>query len=152
VKDLERVLKAAGLKLPAAVTKAILTALSAADADAEICRDKQGNPEPDGSLRDREIVPLPAEIELPLPLGYDDKAAVDELNGLVREHCLAYLTAEVLPHVPDAWIDFSKMKVGYEIPLNRHFYVYQPPRPLAEIEADILALESDILAMLGEVV
>jgi type I restriction enzyme M protein len=57
-----------------------------------------------------------------------------------------------LPHVPDAWIDFSKTKVGYEIPLNRHFYRYQPPRPLAEIEADIKSLEADIMAMLGEVV
>jgi type I restriction enzyme M protein len=71
---------------------------------------------------------------------------------LVRDHCEAYVAAEVLPHVPDAWIDHSKTKVGYEIPFNRHFYVYQPPRPLAEIEADIKALEADILAMLAEVV
>ena len=151
-KDLERVLKAAGLKLGAPVIKAILAALGESDPAAEICRDRKGNPEPDGGLRDTEIVPLPEDIGLPLPLGYDDKAAVDELNGLVREHCLAYLAAEVLPHVTDAWIDFSKTKVGYEIPLNRHFYVYQPPRALAEIEGDIKALEADIMAMLGEVV
>jgi type I restriction enzyme M protein len=152
VKDLEGGLKAAGLKLGAAVIKAILAALSESDPTAEICRDKQGNPEPDGSLRDTEIVPLPQDIALPLPLDYGDKANVDELNELVREHSLAYLAAEVLPHVADAWIDFSKTKVGYEIPLNRHFYVYQPPRGLAEIEGDIKALEADIMAMLGEVV
>jgi type I restriction enzyme M protein len=150
--DLERVLKAAGLSLKAPVIKAILAALGESDPAAEICRDKKGNPEPDGGFRDTEIVPLPEDIALPLPLGYDDKADVDELNGLVREHCLAYLAAEVLPHVPDAWIDFAKTKVGYEIPLNRHFYVYQPPRDLAEIEGDIKALEADIMAMLGEVV
>lgn len=59
-----------------------------------------------------------------------------------------YMAVEVLPHVPDAWVDYSKTKVGYEIPINRHFYVYKPPRPLAEIEADISALESEIAGLL----
>jgi type I restriction enzyme M protein len=95
---------------------------------------------------------LPEDIGLPLPLGYDGETGLDALIGLVKGHCLAYLAAEVLPHVTDAWIDFAKTKVGYEIPLNRHFYVYQPPRALAEIESDIKALEADIMAMLGEVV
>jgi hypothetical protein len=54
-----------------------------------------------------------------------------------------YLKAEVLPHVADAWIDHSKTKVGYEIPLTRHFYVYQPPRPLEEIAGEISQLERD---------
>ena len=49
------------------------------------------------------------------------------------------LCCEVIPHVPDAWVDESKTKVGYEIPLNRHFYVYEPPRPLEEIESDLQA-------------
>lgn len=53
--------------------------------------------------------------------------------------------------MPDAWIDESLTKVGYEIPLNRHFYRYEPPRPLAEIEADTKALESEVLALLKEV-
>lgn len=57
----------------------------------------------------------------------------------------------MLPHVPDAWLDESKTKVGYEIPLNRHFYVYEPPRPLEVIEADIKALEWEILTLLKEV-
>ncbi|MDJ1177516.1 class I SAM-dependent DNA methyltransferase [Roseofilum sp. BLCC_M91] len=152
LRDLDRVLKAAGLSLKAPVKKAILGALSVADPEAEICRDKKGQPEPDSNLRDTEIVPLPKDIALPLPLGYGKDADGSALVDLVRSHCLDYLAAEVLPHVPDAWIDFSKTKVGYEIPLNRHFYVYEPPRPLAEIEEDIKGLESEIIAMLGEVV
>jgi type I restriction enzyme M protein len=152
MKDLERVLKTAGLKLKEPVIKAILSALGETDPEAEICLDKKGNPEPDSNLRDTEIVPLPDDITLPLPLGYDKDASVDELVQLVKGHCEAYLQAEVLPHVPDAWIDFDKTKVGYEIPLNRHFYVYQPPRALDEIEHDIKSLEVDIMAMLGEVV
>ena len=152
MKDLERVLKNAGLKLKEPVIKAILSALGETDPEAEICLDKKGNPEPDSNLRDTEIVPLPDDIFLPLPFGYDKDANVDELVHLVKEHCEAYLQKEVLPHVPDAWIDFDKTKVGYEIPLNRHFYVYQPPRALDEIEHDIKSLEADIMAMLGEVV
>ena len=144
MKDLERVLKTAGLKLKEPVIKAILSALGETDPEAEICLDKKGNPEP--------IVPLPDDIFLPLPFGYDNDASVDALVHLVKEHCEAYLQKEVLPHVPDAWIYFDKTKVGYEIPLNRHFYVYQPPRALDEIEYDIKALEADIMAMLGEVV
>jgi type I restriction enzyme M protein len=57
----------------------------------------------------------------------------------------------VLPHVPGAWIDESKTKVGYEIPLNRHFYRYEPPRPLEIIEKDIKGLEDDIMKLLKEV-
>jgi type I restriction enzyme M protein len=140
------------LKLDPPLKKAILAALSERDPDAEICRDSKGNPESDPELRDTEIVALPDDITLPLPIGYGDKpAGHDELLGLVRDHCEAYLKTEVLPHVPDAWIDHSKTRVGYEIPLNRHFYVYKPPRPLQEIEDDIKALEDDIVAMLGEV-
>ena len=63
----------------------------------------------------------------------------------------AYMEREVLPHVPDAWVDHAKTKIGYEIPFNRHFYVYEPPRPLHEIEADLRALESEIAHLLAEV-
>ncbi len=152
VKDVNRALKTAGLKLKEPVKKAILTALGETDPEADICLDKKGNPEPDTNLRDTEIVALPDNICLPLPLGYDKDASVEELIGLVEGHCLEYLRREVLPHVPDAWIDFDKIKVGYEIPLNRHFYVYQPPRPLDEIEKDIKSFEADIMRMLGGVV
>ena len=153
LKVLDTTLKAAGIKLSAPVKKAVLAALSDRDPTAEICRDSSGNPEPDPDLRDTEIVPLPEDTALPLPIGYDDKqTGLDALLKLVRQHCEDYLKAEVLPHVPDAWVDYSKTKVGYEIPLNRHFYVYQPPRPLEEIEDDIKQLEADIVKMLGAIV
>ncbi|MFO9368067.1 class I SAM-dependent DNA methyltransferase [Legionella pneumophila serogroup 1] len=144
--------KTLGLKLDAPIKKAIFTALGERDETAEICRDSKGHPEADGELRDTELVPLPKNISLPLPIGYDAKADNNELLELVREHCEEYLKLEVLPHVPDAWIDHSKTKVGYEIPLNRHFYVYQPPRALEEIESDIKQLEQEILQMLKGVV
>jgi len=149
---LNKALKKAGLKLGAPVKKAILAALSERDAQADICRDKKGNPEPDTELRDTENVALPADISLPLPLKYDNETDHDKLLALVKDHCEAYLAAEVLPHVEDAWIDHSKTKVGYEIPLNRHFYVYEPPRPLEEIAGEISALEKEIVAMLAEIV
>ncbi|MFO2857352.1 class I SAM-dependent DNA methyltransferase [Legionella pneumophila serogroup 1] len=144
--------KTLGLKLDAAIRKAIFIALGERDETAEICRDSKGHPEADGELRDTELVPLPKNISLPLPIGYDAKADNQELVRLVREHCEDYLKLEVLPHVPDAWIDHRKTKVGYEIPLNQHFYVYQPPRSLEEIESDIKQLEQEILQMLKGVV
>ena len=103
-------------------------------------------------MRDTENVTLPDDISLPLPLKYDNETGHDKLLALVKDHCETYLAAEVLPHVPDAWIDHSKTKVGYEIPLNRHFYVYEPPRPLEEIAGEISQLEKEIVAMLAEVV
>lgn len=118
--------RARGVKLSAPELKAVLAALGERNETASICRDKQGNPEPDTDLRDTETVPL--------------KEGVEE-----------YFRREVLPHVPDAWIDHSKTKVGYEIPLNRHFYRYEPPRELAEIEAEIKVLEGEILELLREV-
>ncbi|MEW6078127.1 MAG: class I SAM-dependent DNA methyltransferase [Thermodesulfobacteriota bacterium] len=124
--DLREIDRKRGVRLSAAELKAVLSALGERDETAEICRDKQGNPEPDPELRDTENVPLKESIE-------------------------AYFKREVLPHVPDAWIDHSKTKVGYEIPLNRHFYCYEPPRDLSEIEADIKTLEGEILALLKEV-
>ena len=149
---LESALKKADIKVGAPVKKAILAALSERDPKADICQDAKGNPEPDADLRDTEIVPLPVDIELPLPLGYDNETGHDMLLALVKDHCEDYLKAEVLPHVPDAWIDHSKTKVGYEIPLTRHFYIYQPPRPLDVISGEISQLEKDIMAMLSEVV
>ena len=114
--------------------KAILSALSERDETAAICRDKDGNPEPDPELRDTESVPLAESVE-------------------------AFFEREVKPHVPDAWIDTAKRDpkdgqvgiVGYEINFNRYFYRYTPPRPLEEIEADIRGIEKDIVRMLAEV-
>ena len=151
VKALDNALKAADIKIDAPLKKAILSALGERDETAEICRDSKGNPESDPELRDTELLPLPDNTILPLPIGYQKDASNEKLLKLVRSHCEEYLKREVLPHVSDAWIDHSKTKVGYEIPLNRHFYVYKPPRPLEEIEADIKAIEADILNLLREV-
>lgn len=149
---LDQALKQAGLKIAAPVKKAILAALSERDPEADICLDAKGKSEADPDLRDTEIVDLPQDISLPLPLAYDNETGHDLLLALVKDHCEVYLKAEVLPHVPDAWIAHDKTKVGYEIPLNRHFYVYQPPRPLEVIASEISQLEKEIVAMLGEVV
>jgi type I restriction enzyme M protein len=62
-----------------------------------------------------------------------------------------YMRDEVLPYVPDAWVNHEKTKVSYEIPLTRHFYKYVPPRPLAEIDAEIQDLEAEIQRLLAEV-
>ena len=81
-------------------------------------------PVPDASLRDTENVPLSEDIS-------------------------AYFKREVLPHAPDAWIDAEKTKVGYEIPFNRHFYVFKPPRPLAVIDEELKGVTDNILRMIG---
>lgn len=114
------------VSLKAPQRKAILEALGERDETAAICKDSKGNPEADPELRDTENVPLKEDID-------------------------TYFQREVLPHLPDAWIDHSKTRIGYEIPLNRHFYVYQPPRPLEEIEADLKALEQEIAELMGEI-
>lgn len=149
---------AAEVSLDLSLRNALLApgALGERDPNAEPCRNKKGELEPDADLRDTETVPLPAGIALPLPLEYENKKNkgkldLDPLLNLVRQPCEDYLKAEVLPYRPDAWIDHQKTKVGYEIPFNRHFYEYKPPRPLAAIEQDIADLERDIVALLKEV-
>jgi type I restriction enzyme M protein len=137
--ELDGVLKGAGLAVPAPVKKTILAALSERDDTADVCTDKKGEPEPDSELRDYETVPL-------------------------KEDVAAYFEREVKPHVPDAWIagveirggkavvvDESKVRVGYEIPITRHFYKYKPLRPLGVIEGEIRALEDEIQGLLSEV-
>ncbi|MBM2621059.1 SAM-dependent DNA methyltransferase [Actinoplanes sp. LDG1-06] len=113
-------------KLPAPVEKAVWDAFSISDPEGEVQTDRKGHPLPDADLRDNENVPL-------------------------NEDMHDYVKREVLPHVPDAWIDEPKTKIGYEIPFTRYFYVYQPPRPLSEIDAEIKALEAQIQDLLGEV-
>ncbi|MEU4779371.1 class I SAM-dependent DNA methyltransferase [Micromonospora sp. NPDC023633] len=114
-------------KLPAAVEKAVWEAFSVTDPEGEVQTDRKGNPLPDSDLRDNENVPLDEDIH-------------------------DYLKREVLPHVPDAWIDDTKTKVGFEIPFTRHFYIYTPPRQLAEIDSELRSLEVGIQALLGEVI
>ena len=134
-KTLAAALKAAGIKLSAPVKKAVLSALSERDEEADICTDKDGNPEPDTELRDHELVPL-------------------------GEDWRDYVAHEVTPFVPDAWVyesyrdarDGEVGRVGYEINFNRYFYKYVPPRPLEEIDAELKQLEAEIAGLLREVV
>ena len=131
---LDAKLKEAKLKLGAPLKKAVLAALSERDEYAAICADVDGSPEPDPDLRDHENVPLSESIR-------------------------DFFDREVKPYVEDAWIneavrdpkDGETGKVGYEINFNRYFYVYEPPRPLAEIKAEIRELEKEIVGLLGEV-
>ncbi|MDH0475362.1 type I restriction-modification system subunit M [Aeromonas caviae] len=121
------------VKLPAPTFKLLVSHLTEQDDAAEVCKTK-GEPEANSDLRDNENVPLGEDIH-------------------------EYLKREVLPHVPDAWIDTSKTDpldgqvgiVGYEIPFNRHFYQYQPPRELAAIDADLDAVAKEIMQLLAEV-
>ncbi|MBI4066412.1 SAM-dependent DNA methyltransferase, partial [Candidatus Gottesmanbacteria bacterium] len=155
--DVKEAFKGIVPKVDTPLRKAFVIVLSERDPEADVCIDSKGDPEPDPELRDTESVALPADIPMPLPIGYkseNDKKDPDNaaLVELVRVHCDAYFEAEVKPHWPDAWVDFSKARVGYEIPINRHFYVYEQPRPLKHIERDIKKLEGQILSMLKEVI
>ena len=145
------VIKAAlciGLKIRGPVKKAIFSALGERDPDAEICRDNLGRPEPDGELRDTENIPLPPETVLPLPIDFGPDRPNDLLVEACRNDIDTFMTREVLPHVPDAWVDYDKTKVGYEIPINRHFHVYMPSRSRDEIKCDIVRLEEEIATLL----
>lgn len=146
--DLLRVSKRARVAIAGPVKKAIFAALGERDLDAAICRDAKGRPEPDIELRDTENMPLPGGAKLPLPMDFGSGKPNDRLFKEFRNAIDAYMAREVLPYVKDAWVDYGKTKVGYEIPVNRHFYVYKPPRPLGEIEADITALEGEIAGLL----
>ncbi|MEC5129550.1 class I SAM-dependent DNA methyltransferase [Verrucomicrobiales bacterium BCK34] len=127
-------LKKAGFKLAAAQWKLLAKHLGEHDEEAEICRDSKGKIEPDPGLRDNENVPL-------------DEAVAD------------YFAREVTPHVPEAWIDETKRDekdgevgiVGYEIPFNRHFYTYTPPRDLEEIDAELAEVTGEIQELLKEI-
>ncbi len=129
-KLLKKALSAHSVSLSVSELKALMNALSERDPEADICMVK-GQPEADASLRDNENVPL-------------------------GESVYEYFAREVIPHVPDAWIDESKTDaqdgevgiVGFEIPFNRHFYVFQPPRPLAEIDCDLKACTDRIKQMI----
>ncbi|WP_233558004.1 type I restriction-modification system subunit M [Tessaracoccus antarcticus] len=122
-KALRYAVKATGNGLALPVVKALVAVIGERDENADICSDTKGNPEPDIGLRDTELVPFHDTI--------DD-----------------YFERDVLPFVPDAWIDESKTKVGCEIPVTRLFYKYVPPRPLAEIDAELNALTEEIVELL----
>jgi len=133
-------------RVPKGIEKHLWSALAVPDPDAPVVTDRQGNPEPDPDLRDNENVPLPA---VPVTWAADptERLETAEYRSAVED----YTAAEVLPYVPDAWVDHTKTRIGYEIPLTRHFYMYVPPRPLAEIDAEIKSLEAEIQELLREV-
>jgi type I restriction enzyme M protein len=116
-----------GVSLSTPLKKAIIDVMSERDDTAETCLNLQAKPEPDPELRDFENVPL-------------------------KENVADYFRREVLPYATDAWIDESKTTVGYEIPFNRYFYKYSPPRPLDEIQAEIKLTEKEILKLIAEIV
>jgi type I restriction enzyme M protein len=100
--------------------------------------DRRGDPKPDVQKRDSETIPFT----------YGGNTERDAGRAATLK---AYFDAEVRPHVPDAWIDAKKTRVGYEIPFTRHFYTYVPPRPLVEIDADLEKQVAKILDLLREV-
>jgi type I restriction enzyme M protein len=133
-KDLKAVLKSTTVKLSTAAAKLLQKHLGEHDDDAEVCKDAKGDIEPNPDLRDNENVPLGEDIH-------------------------AYFAREVTPHVPLAWIDESKRDdkdggigtVGYEIPFNRHFYTYTPPRRLDAIDTELAEVTGEIQELLQEV-
>ena len=125
-REIEALLRARGSRWKAPEQKLFRSVFTAKDPEAEPVTNAAGAPEPDADLRDFENVPLAEDVQ-------------------------AYFDREVRPHVPDAWMDRAKDKVGYEINFNRHFYRYTPPRPLAEIDAELKEAESEILRLLSEV-
>jgi type I restriction enzyme M protein len=132
--------------LPAAGQKALLSGLAVRDDSADVITDRKGNPEPDSELRDQENVALP-----PVPVSFEEDPNARFSTIEYRTAIDDYMRAEIRPHVPDAWVDYDKTKIGYEIPLTRHFHKYVPPRPLAEIDAEIHELEERIQDLLEEV-
>ncbi len=155
--SLQEAFETAGIELDSVLRNSLLSpgSLGERDPSADICYDKKGNPEPDPELRDTENIPLPIETPLPLPLEYEskknkNKVAVDKLCELMREYCEEYLKSEVHPYRSDSWIDYSKIKVGYEISFPRYFLEYEDPDSLAAIEAATLGYESKIFATMKE--
>ncbi|MFC7723603.1 N-6 DNA methylase [Nocardioides sp. GCM10028917] len=108
------------------------------DEDGNPVEDRNGKRKPDSKMRDTENVPF--------TYGGSPAGAAGRTEAIQ-----AYFDTEVKPHVPDAWVDWAKTKTGYEIPFTRHFYKYVPPRPLAEIDADLEKQVATILDLLREV-
>lgn len=131
-----------GLRLTVAQRKALWQTIGVHDEAADICvfvsGAQKGTPEPDAALRDTENVPF----------GWGGHPKTHEA---LEETVRAYFDAEVKTHVDDAWIDWVKTKTGYEIPFTRHFYTYEPPRSLEEIDADLERVVGEIMTLLREV-
>lgn len=131
-----------GVLLNTAQRKTLWQTIGVHDETADICLHTsgalKGEPEPDPALRDTENVPF----------GWGEHPKTHEA---LEETVQAYFDAEVKPHVDNAWIDWDKTKTGYEIPFTRHFYTYESPRPLEEIDADLERVVGEIMTLLREV-
>lgn len=144
-KVVDPILKSAGLA--ASHAKVVWSLLAVQDPDAPFITNRKGEPEPDPDLRDQENVPIPSGAASRYESDPTGRLASGEYVDAVEHH----LKTEVHPYVDDAWVDHAKTKIGYEIPLTRHFYQYISPRPLAEIDAEIKRLEAEIQDLLREV-
>jgi type I restriction enzyme M protein len=139
-KAAKKLTEAANPGADAKTLKILLKDAATTDPSAPAAIDKKGAPQPDADLRDQENIPLPA--------GYLSLPASQRTAALVKQ-ADAYLEAEIKPYAADAWIDHDKTKIGYEIPFTRHFYEYLPPRPLAEIDAELIETEKKIQELLA---
>ncbi|WP_424348042.1 type I restriction-modification system subunit M [Kocuria sp. CH-021] len=124
--SLSAALKSHEVRLTPANRRAIVGAFAESSPEGSLVTDGKGQPLPDSSLRDNENVPLVEDIE-------------------------TYIKREVLPWAPEAWVDHSKTKIGYEIPFTRAFYVYEPPRLMIEIDADVQDAIARVQALFAEV-
>jgi type I restriction enzyme M protein len=132
--------------LPGVIERAVWDALSVRDEKAPAILDAKGHVQADPEMRDSEIVPLHT------PVDHYEQDPIPRLSSApYRAAVDAYMSAEVLPFVPDAWVDHLKTKIGCEVALTRQFYRYVAPRSLAEIDAEIRALEGEIQRLLQEV-
>jgi type I restriction enzyme M protein len=141
MKDLGKHLGSNGVTLTTPQRRTLWLTIGERDENADEIRDAKGDPEADPKLRETENIPF----------GWNGTPKTADADGTERAVIDAYMQAEVLPHVPDAWVDRTKTKVGYEIPFTRHFYTYVPPRPLEEIDRDLDTLVGEILELLREV-
>jgi type I restriction enzyme M protein len=136
----------AAIPLPVPAQTTVWSAVAVRDGEASVVTDRKGNAQPDTELRDSENVPLPA---VPVSFVEDPTGRLATLE--YRTTVDDYLRDEVSPHIQDAWVDYDRTKIGYEIPLTRYFYEYVPPRPLVEIDAELKGLEHEIQRLLAEV-
>jgi type I restriction enzyme M protein len=126
MEDIKELFSNINIRLYSYIKDALINAFGWNDESAEPATDKKGNMIPDPDLREYENIPLKEDIN-------------------------EYFEREIKPHLQDAWIDYSKTKIGYEIPFTRYFYEYEKLRPLEEIDNDIKKLEKEILELLKEV-
>ena len=129
--------------VPDKVIKELLKLAETPDPDGPVITNRRGEPELDPDLRDQENIPLPA--------GWLDLSPQEQTRALI-EQAEQHLQTEIRPHAPDAWIDHTRTKIGYEIPFTRHFYQYVPPRPLEEIDAELAQTEKRIQELLAGLV